>query len=152
MSQIVWQIEHTIEADVSAPFAWNFWSNVSNWEEPPNEFVLEGPFAEGSVGITRMPGQDPIRWRIRDVVPGAGATIDIELDRATVAFRWRFEAMSDRRTKLVQRITLEGENAAAYVGHLDAAFGTLPEGMKRLAAAMTRSASDSIAQIAGHLP
>jgi len=92
-----------------------------------------------------MPGQDPVQWRIRDVVPGACATIEIELDRATVAFRWRFEAMSDRRTKLVQRITLEGENAAAYVGHLDAAFGTLAEGMKRIAAAMTRSARNSIA-------
>ena len=116
---------------------------MSNWDDPPNEFVLEGPFAAGSVGTTRMPGQAPVQWRIRDVVPGACATIEIELDRATVAFRWRFEAMSDRRTKLVQRITLEGKNAAAYVGHLDAAFGTLPEGMMRIAAAMTRAASNA---------
>ena len=107
MSEIVWQIRHTVEAEVGATFAWHFWSNVSNWDDPPNEFVLEGPFAAGSVGTTRMPGQDPVQWRIRDVVPGACATIEIELDRATVAFRWRFEAMSDSRTKLVQRITLE---------------------------------------------
>ena len=144
MPGIVWQIEHTVEAEVSATFAWSFWSNVSNWNDPPNEFVLDGPFAAGSVGTTRMPGQDPILWRIQDVVPGTGATIEMELDRATVAFRWRFEAMSETRTKLIQRITLEGENAAAYVGHLDAAFGTLPEGMQRIAAAMTRSASNSI--------
>jgi hypothetical protein len=144
MPEIVWQIEHTVEVEVGAPFAWGFWSNVSNWDDAAAEFILDGPFAEGSVGTTRMPGQDPIRWRIQDVVPGAGATIEMELDRATVAFRWRFEAVSDTRTKLVQRITLEGENAAAYVGHLDAAFGTLPEGMKRIAAAMTKSASNSI--------
>ena len=144
MSEIVWQIEHTVEAEVSAPFAWGFWSNVSNWNDPAAEFTLDGPFAAGSVGTTRMPGQDPIRWRIQDVVPGTCATIEMELDRAVVAFRWRFEAMSDKRTKLTQRITLEGENAAVYVGHVEAAFGTLPDGMKRIAAAMTISASNSI--------
>jgi hypothetical protein len=144
MSEIVWQIEHTVEAEVSAPFAWRFWSNVSNWNDPAAEFTLDGPFAAGSVGTTRMPGRDPILWRIQDVVPGACATIEMELDRAMVAFRWRFEAMSDKRTKLIQRITLEGENAAVYVGHLEAAFGTLPDGMKRIAAAMTISASNSI--------
>ena len=143
MSEIVWQIEHTVETDVSAPFAWSFWSNVSNWNDPAAEFTLDGPFASGTIGTTRMPGQDPILWRIHDVVPGACATIKMELDRAMVAFQWRFEAMSDKRTKLIQRITLEGESAAQYVVHLEAAFGTLPDGMKRIAAAMTLAASNS---------
>ncbi len=144
MSEVVWQVEHTVEAEVSAIFAWNFWSNVSNWDEPPNEFVLDGPFAAGSVGTTRMPGQAPIRWRIRDVVPGTCATIELELDRATVVFKWRFEGISGTRTRLVQVIALEGGNAAAYVGHLETAFRTLPDGMKRMAAAMTKSAGNSI--------
>lgn len=143
MPEIVWQIEHTVEAEVSATFAWNFWSNVSNWDDPPAEFVLDGPFAAGSVGTTRIPGQDPIQWRIRDVLAGACATIEIELDRATVSFSWCFDAVSDVRTKLIQRITLEGENAAAYVGQIEAAFGALPEGMKKLAAAMRKSAINS---------
>jgi hypothetical protein len=140
MSEIVWQIEHTIEADVSATFAWNFWSNVANWDDPPAEFVLDGPFVAGSAGTTRIPGQDPIQWRIRDVLPGARATIEIELDRATASFTFSFKAVSATRTKLTQRIVLEGENATAYVEHMEAGFGTLPEGMKRLAAAMTTSA------------
>jgi len=144
MSEIVWQIEHTIEADVSATFAWRFWSNVANWDDPPAEFVLDGPFVAGSVGTTRIPGQDPIQWRIRDVLPGACATIEIELDRATASFTFSFKAVSATRTKLTQRIALKGENAAAYVEHMEAGFGTLPEGMKRLAAAMTTSASNSI--------
>jgi hypothetical protein len=144
MSEIVWRIEHTLEADVSATFAWNFWSNVANWDDPPAEFILDGPFVAGSIGTTRIPGQDPIRWRIRDVLPGACATIEIELDRATASFTFSFEAVSATRTKLTQRIALEGENAAAYVEHMEAAFSTLPEGMKRLAAAMTTSAINSI--------
>jgi hypothetical protein len=144
MSEIVWQIEHTVEADVSATFAWNFWSNVANWDDPPAEFVLDGPFVSGSVGTTRIPGQDPIQWRIRDVLPGARATIEIELDRATASFTFSFKAVSATRTKLIQHIVLKGENAAAYVGHMETGFGTLPEGMKKLAAAMATSAIDSI--------
>src|SRR4029453_8685646 len=140
MSEIVWQIEHTIEADVSATFAWNFWSNVANWDDPPAEFVLDGPFVSGSVGTTRIPGQDPIQWRIRDVLPGAHATIEIELDRATASFTFSFKAVSAMRTKLIQHIVLKGENAAAYVGHMEAGFGTLPGGMKRLRAPNTHTA------------
>ena len=144
MSGIAWQIEHTVAADVNATFAWNFWSNVANWDDPPAEFVLDGPFVEGASGTTRIPGQDPIRWRIRDVLPGACATIEIELDRATASFTFSFTALSAARTKLTQHIALKGENAAAYVEHMQAGFGTLPEGMKRLAAAMTTSAINSI--------
>jgi hypothetical protein len=143
MSEIVWQIEHTVEADASATFAWNFWSDVANWDDPPAEFVLDGPFVSGSVGTTRIPGQDPIQWRIREAVPGAHATIEIELDRATVSFTFSFKAVSATRTKLTQHIALKGENAAGYVEQMKAAFGTLPEGMKKLAAAMTTSAINS---------
>ena len=144
MPEIVWQIEHTVEADVSATFAWNFWSNVANWDDPPAEFVLDGPFVSGSVGMTRIPGQDATHWRIRDVLPGECATIEIALDRATACFTFFFKAVSATRTKLTQRIVLEGENAAAYVEHMKAAFGMLPEGMKRLAVAMTTAAIDSM--------
>jgi len=143
MSEVVWEIEHTVEAGVSATFAWNYWSNVANWDDPPAEFVLDGPFLEGAVGTTRFPGQDPIQWRIRDALPGACATIEIELDRATAAFTFTFKPLSATRTKLTQHIVLKGENAAAYVEHMQAGFGTLPEGMKRLAAAMTTSAVNS---------
>lgn len=144
MPEIVWQIEHAIEAEVSARFAWNFWANVSNWHDPPAEFVLDGPFAAGSIGTTRIPGQDPIQWHIRDVVAGKSATIGIELDRATISFMWRFEPVSDRRTKLIQRITLGGENSARFVRQIESAFGTLPEGMKKMAAAMARAAINPI--------
>ena len=144
MSEVVWQIEHTVEADVSATFAWNYWSNVANWDDPPAEFVLDGAFVEGSVGTTRIPGQDPIQWRIRDVLSGKCATIEIELDRATASFTFSFKPVSATRTELTQHIVLKGENAAVYVEHMQAGFGTLPEGMKRLAAAMTTSAIKSI--------
>lgn len=145
MPDIAWQLEHAVEVDVSATFAWSFWTNVSNWDDPPAEFVLEAPFVAGSVGMTLLPGRDPLRWRIRDVFPERSATIEMELDRATLSFTWRFDAVSDRRANLTQHIVLSGENAAAYTEQVQAGFGSnLRDGMKRIAAAMARSAARNV--------
>jgi hypothetical protein len=66
----------------------------------------------------------------------------MRLDRATLSFEWRFDAVSDRRTRLSQPIVLAGENAAAYAPQVRAAFGSnLPDGMSRIAAALTAAAS-----------
>ena len=66
-------VEHSVDANVSMTFAWNHWTEVANWDDPPAQFSLDGPFAEGAAGTTRMPGQAPIYWRVRDVVPGRAA-------------------------------------------------------------------------------
>jgi hypothetical protein len=138
---VAWLLEHSVEADVSATFAWTFWTDVTNWDDPPARFVLDGPFAPGSVGMTLLPGQDPLRWRIQEVQSGSCATIEVELDRATLSFTWRFDPVSDRRTNLSQRIVLSGENAGAYKEEVQAGFGSnVAEGMEKVAAAMARRA------------
>jgi hypothetical protein len=133
-------LEHCVEADVSVAFAWRFWTNVGNWDDPPAQFMLDGPFADGSRGTTVLPGQEPLRWCIRNVRPGRSATIEMELDRATLGFEWHFVSLADRKTKLTQRLVLSGENASTYAEHVRAAFGpNLPAGMARIAAAMVRA-------------
>ena len=142
MTDVAWQLEHTVQADVSVTFAWNFWTDVTNWDDPPAQFVLEGPFAAGSAGTTLIPGRDPVAWRIQDVLPGRSAAIVIQLDRATLSTTWRFDAVAGGRTNLTQHLVLSGENAAAYVEQVQAGFGAnLPAGMKRVAAAMVRAAA-----------
>jgi hypothetical protein len=127
---------------VSPAFAWSFWTDVANWDDPPARFTLDGPFADGSIGTTLMPGSDPLQWRIRDVRPGTSAAIDMALDRATLSFEWHFEALPDGTTRLTQRVVLTGDNAAAYAAEVKAAFGSnLPDGMKRLAALMAGAAA-----------
>jgi len=140
MPDVEWQAEHSVEVDVAVAHAWNVWTDVSKWDDPPAQFVLDGPFVEGAVGRTMIPGQPPIHWTVRDVVHGESATILIDLDRATLAFIWRFDRLTDRRTKLTQRIVLAGENAGIYRADM-AAFGTgVPGGMQRIAEAMERTA------------
>ena len=135
-------LEHSIEADVSLAFAWKFRTDMATWNDPPATFLLDGAFADGSRGTTLMPGQDPLPWWIRDVQTGRSFAIEMLLDRATLRFEWHLLAVSERRTKLTQRIILSGSNAATYRQQVEAGFGTsLGAGMERIAASMVAAES-----------
>jgi len=69
MTTAAWEIEHSVETTASPTFAWNFWTDVGNWDDPPAKFELDGTFAAGSRGTTRLPGQEPLRWFIAEVTP-----------------------------------------------------------------------------------
>jgi hypothetical protein len=137
-----WECQRSVDADVPVSFAWTYMANVSNWNDPPAEFSLDGPFAAGSRGTTRMPGQLARGWVIRDVVPGRAYTIESPLpEEVLLRFEWRFEEVSDRRTRMTQRIELYGENAAPYVDQIRAGFEpNLEPGMRRIAESMARAA------------
>jgi hypothetical protein len=136
---VAWECQRSVEADVPVSFAWQFMADLRNWSDPPAEFTLDGPFANGSRGTTRMPGRPPASWTLRDVEPGRGYTIEggSFLERAQFLVYWRFEPAPDGRTTLTQRMELRGENAAAYVADISAAFEpNLEPGMRRIAGLM----------------
>src|SRR3954451_24368885 len=114
MNDDVYQVEHSVEVPVTPAFAWDWRTNIRNWDDPPAQFQLDGPFAEGSWGMTWLPGQEPLRWQIRDVRPGRSFVMEMPLDGATLSFEWGFDAVSDRVTRISQRVVLAGDNAAAY--------------------------------------
>jgi hypothetical protein len=137
MSEIAWQLEYSVEAEVSPAFAWQFRTDVSNWNDPPAQFALDGPFEAGTRGTTQLPGQETLHWSIREVRHGESFVTEMPLDRATLAFEWYFDLVSEGRTKLTQRIVLSGENAGTYAAQVEAGFGqNLADGMKRIAAEM----------------
>jgi hypothetical protein len=140
MEEVTWQLEYSVEADASPGFSWDYWTDVTNWDDPPAQFVLNGPFAAGSRGTTLLPGREPVHWTIREVRPGESYVLEMLLDRATLSFQWHFAAVSDSKTRLTQRIVLSGDNAAAHAAGIEAGFGpTLPEGMKRIAGLLERA-------------
>ena len=55
MVAVAWEITHSVETNASPAFAWNYWTEVTNWDDPPAKFELDGPFACGSCGTTRLP-------------------------------------------------------------------------------------------------
>jgi Polyketide cyclase / dehydrase and lipid transport len=131
---------HSVETNATPNFAWNFWTNVANWNDPPAQFELYGPFATGTRGITRLPGQEPLHWSVKEVTPLKSAIIEMRLDGASLFFEWRLEDLADGRTRLTQRVLLTGEKAALHVSQVKAVFtASLPEGMNKLAAAMANA-------------
>ena len=140
MSQLAWELMHSVETEATPAFAWTYMTNVANWDDPPAEFELEGPFAAGSRGTSRLPGQEPLQWHIQEVSPTRSYRIEALLDGAYLSFEWGFDELADGRTRLTQRVVLEGDNAAAYAEQVQAAFtSSLPAGMNRIAAAMARA-------------
>jgi hypothetical protein len=129
-----WKMEHSVETDAAPDVAWKYWTNIENWIDPPAEFELDGPFVEGARGVTRIPGQSPLHWVIREIQAPEKATIETQLDGARLSFEWRFTGLADGRTRLTQRVELRGENATPYVAQLDSILRvTLPEGMRKIA-------------------
>jgi hypothetical protein len=148
MDEVAYQIEHSVEADATLAFVWDWRTDITNWDDPPAEFSLDGPFASGSRGTSRLPGCEPLRWQIGEVEPGKSFIIHMALDRATLAFAWRFDAVTGRRTRLTQRIMLSGENANAYARQVHVAFGSsLSDGMNRIARAVAMAAALSHSEI-----
>lgn len=138
MSEVALTLKCSVEADVTADFAWRFRTDISNWDDPPAKFAIHGPFEAGSYGTTELPGQMPLQWQITQVRPGKSFVVEMQLDRATLAFEWQFDALSGHKTKLTQTIVLSGENAMEYVTQVEAGFGSnLEAGMGRIAADMT---------------
>jgi len=135
MSDIAYEVQHSVEAEVSLAFAWDWRTDVRNWDDPPATFRLDGPFVAGSWGTTLMPGRDALRWHIRDITPYRSFVIELPIDpAATLSFEWVFESLSDRRTRLTQHIRLSGSNAAAHADQVRAGFSTtLRDGTARIA-------------------
>ena len=141
MKAIACQLEHSVEAEVSPSFAWDWRTDICNWDDPPAQFRLDGPFATGSWGTTLFPGQEPLRWQIREVRPGVAFIIEMPLDGAVLVFEWLFDAVSTDRTRITQRIVLSGANATAYVNQVQTSLGSnLSDGMARMAATMAKAA------------
>ncbi len=141
MTDTAWELSHSVETDASQKFAWDFMSNVSNWNDPPAEFHLDGTFRTGAQGSTQMPGQPAQPWQLVDVKPPESYTIEFALDGATLTFEWRFASFLGG-TRLTQQVRLSGENAAEYLSLVEQALGSnLAPGMERIAAAIDRAYS-----------
>ena len=141
MSEPAWACQCSVEVNVPLRFAWAFLTNVANWVDPPAEFELHGPFAPGTRGTTRMPGQPPRSWIITDVQPESLFTTEMLLEEGAsfIAIRWLI-ALPGIRTMWTQRLELRGDNAATYIDGCRAGFEpTLEPGMKRIAERMSEA-------------
>ena len=138
MSENVWNFAHTVECGAPREFAWRYWTNPENWDDPPARFEFDGPFTAGTRLTTILPGQR-FESVLREVLPGSAALIEMDVGGATVRFRWNFSELAPERTKIRQEITLSGQGSATLVGPAKAMELTVPDGMKRIAGRIERA-------------
>jgi hypothetical protein len=141
----VWEFQSCIELNAHLEFAWRFWTDVANWRElePGVEFELDGPFAPGTRGRTRMRGQEPREWLIRAVDPGRSWTQEMPLPGASFMVSMQFEETGRGRTRITQRLWLEGEGAEAFVDGVRVFETTTPDGLKRIAAVIEKAQANT---------
>jgi hypothetical protein len=132
MTTPAWETEFSIDIEADPRFAWAFMSDVANWNDPPAEFHLEGPFVAGAQGYTQFPGQPAQSWRLTDVQPSESYTLEFALNQASLVFTWRF-ASANGGARLTQHIALRGENVAEYIEQVRSTFSAnLEPGMNRI--------------------
>ena len=133
-----WQFQHSVPCDAPRKFAWSYWTNIANWDDPPATFALDGPFDVGSRLTTILPGQT---WHsiIRVCKAGREAIIEMQLPDAIVSFHWQFEELLQNRTRITQRLVLSGPNSNSFVAQTSIFEQTAPGGMKKLAAAIEQA-------------
>jgi hypothetical protein len=115
-------------------------TNVANWNDPPASFHLDGPFDVGSRLTTSLPGQI-LHSVIRDVVAEREAIIEMQLAEATLSFQWVFESLTEHKTRITQQTVLSGPNAGTSVPQAGMLEQSVPDGMKKLVAAIENSLS-----------
>jgi len=138
VGELAWEFEHEVECDVPREFAWGYWTNAANWNDPPARFEFDGPFSVGTRIKTILPEQT-LESVIREVEEGQAARIETEVPGAVVAFCWRFEQVEEERTRMKQRLELSGSRAQWIVGQAKFMEQSVPAGMKKLADGMERA-------------
>jgi hypothetical protein len=138
MRKTVWEFEHAVECAVPREFAWSYWTDAANWDDPPARFEFGGPFAVGTRLKTILPGQT-LASVIREVEAGRAARIEMEVMEAVVAFCWRFAEVAEGRVRITQRVELSAAEASALVEQARVMEQSVPQGMARLAVNMERA-------------
>lgn len=137
MSKAVWQFEHTVTCKANRTFVWSFWTDVTNWEQIEGEAVelirLDGPFATGTFGTTKAPGQEPYHWQIAECKEEHFARIEMKLDGAIFDNIMSFTHIGADETLIMQRMELSGPKAPSLVEGMTMFETIAPQGLAKLA-------------------
>jgi hypothetical protein len=138
MNEPAWTFEHSVKCEASRQFAWSYWTNIENWNDPPAKFELDGPFAVGSQLTTTLP-DETLYCLIRYVEPGCAATIEMQLPDGVVSFHWTFEDLLETRSRITQRLVLSTASSS-LVAQARVLEQTVPHGMSKLIASIEEAA------------
>ena len=139
----MWKFEYSVECQAPRDFAWRFWTNVDNWSLDPgvDSVQLDGPFAAGSKGTTKIRNGDSVEWHLVEVRDCRHAVIEFPATGAVLRTHMTFEDSASGGTRITQQMMLAGEQAGAYEGTIGRQMEEgMPQGMRKLAAEIAKAA------------
>jgi uncharacterized protein YndB with AHSA1/START domain len=121
----MWSTEHSVETAVAPDAIWRAWADVPGWprwNRDIERIELTGPFAEGSTIAMSPRGQEPVRLRLADVVPGERFVDEADVAGTIVRTTHRIDRLGDGRTRVVYRLEASGPAADAIGPAVSADF------------------------------
>jgi len=133
----MWTYEHSIETAASPESIWPLYTDVPawpRWDQGLEWVTLDGPFAAGSTGSLKVPGQDPLPFTILDVRPLEGFSDETYIPGLAIRFDHSLERTSSGKTRITHRVSITGPGAAEAGPHLGPQItADVPEAMESLA-------------------
>jgi uncharacterized protein YndB with AHSA1/START domain len=114
----MWEYEHSQETTATPDALWRHWSDMAAWPQwnaGIEKLEVDGPFAVGTTFTMTPPGEDPIRMRLVEIVPGELFTDEADGGDFVVRTEHRLERLSAGRTRVVYRTEITGP-AADQIG------------------------------------
>ncbi|MEU8817660.1 SRPBCC family protein [Actinoplanes sp. NPDC048796] len=114
----MWQYEHSAETSAAPEVLWRHWSAVDQWptwNAGIEKIEVDGPFAVGTAFTMTPPGEEPLRMRLTEVVPGRLFTDEMDAGDFVVRTVHSLEPAGAGKTRVVYRTEIDGP-AADQVG------------------------------------
>ena len=114
----MWEYEHSVETTAVAAALWRHWSDMAKWptwNAGVETIEMDGPFAVGTTFTMTPPGEDPIRMRLVEIVPGKLFTDEMDASDFVVRTVHRLEPLEHGGTRVVYHTEITGP-AADQVG------------------------------------
>jgi uncharacterized protein YndB with AHSA1/START domain len=110
----MWEYEHSVETAAAADVVWCLWSDIAGWPRwnaGVEQITIDGPFAAGTTFTMTPLGDEPIRMRLTEVVPGQLFTDEMDAGDFVVRTMHRLEPAPGGQTRIIYRTEITGPAA-----------------------------------------
>jgi uncharacterized protein YndB with AHSA1/START domain len=114
----MWEYQHEAETSAAPDMVWRHWADMAQWprwNEGIEKITIDGPFEVGTTFTMTPPGDDPVRLRLAEIVPGELFTDETDAGDFVVRTEHRLEPTGDGATRIIYRTQITGP-AANQVG------------------------------------
>ena len=113
----MWEYGYSAETTASPQALWRHWSDMAawpRWNAGIEKLEIDGPFAVGTTFTMTPPGEEPVKMRLTEIVPGERFTDEADGGDFVVRTEHRLEP-SVTGTRVTYRMEITGP-AADRVG------------------------------------